>query len=709
MTINTKTSSAISDQLPFFVRDQHPTFIAFLEAYYEFLEQDKAILSQGQVTNRAKSLPALKDIDSTIDAFADKLYKKFLDSFPVNTLADRDTILKHAKDFYRAKGTEKSYKFLMRALYGKELDFYYPKKDVLKFSDGKWYIQKSLRIQDTQINGTSNTNINGLSLYINRQITGNVSNASAIVESIDRYFTNGVQIDELVLSSIVGTFSSGEPIFTSFSANGNPYVLSSNIISSIIYSVTLDSPGLGYHIGDPVVVLSTTGNGACVVVGTVTSGNITSILVGADGGAGYRANDYLLFSSDTGSGANGYLSAVNTDQSVHPNTYNIWMSLISYEANTPINNTTYSNLNPAITDPANNWIQNVLSRMIYSNTGPASIVAISVPGSGYETVPTISVLANTRIQELGVLGRMNVVNGGTGYGVGDVITITNIPGGGGVGGIANVKTVAANGQILTVQFTNMTGHITGGAGYDINYMPVANVVNTLGTGHNANIVVTELLGTGGVFTPQNSTIGTIETLRIISPGRNFISTPTLDLSGSGDGTAKASATIISGVFTYPGRYLNDDGHLSSFNFIQDRDYYQNYSYVIRVKQSIDDYRKAFKELVHPVGMKMFGEYIEEDENQGLDNHVNTPTESVIIFNTGTYSAANTLNVNYAAHNVNANASVYLEFTSGNLAAALANGMYTVKQVMNANSFSVNIGSATYVTTSGNVYLGRILS
>jgi hypothetical protein len=70
----------------------------------------------------------------------------------------------------------------------------------------------------------------------------------------------------------------------------------------------------------------------------VSSGNIASITV-LEGGAGYQNNNYLLISGGGGSGANGYISAVVPDGKVHPNTYNIYYSSISLEANTAISNT----------------------------------------------------------------------------------------------------------------------------------------------------------------------------------------------------------------------------------------------------------------------------------------------------------------------------------------------------------------------------------
>ena len=94
----------------------------------------------------------------------------------------------------------------------------------------------------------------------------------------------------------------------------------------------------------------------------------------------------------------------------------------------------------------------------------------------------------------------------------------------------------------------------------------------------------------------DSVQGRILTLQLLQSGSGYTTVPTINLTQSGDGTAQAVATIITGAFTYPGRYLNDDGHISSYNFIQDRDYYQNFSYVVKSRQSVDSYRQALKDL-----------------------------------------------------------------------------------------------------------------
>ena len=41
--------------------------------------------------------------------------------------------------------------------------------------------------------------------------------------------------------------------------------------------------------------------------------------------------------------------------------------------------------------------------------------------------------------------------------------------------------------------------------------------------------------------------------------------------------------------------------------IQDSKYYQDYSYVVRIGQSINEWRESLKQSVHPSGWNVFGE------------------------------------------------------------------------------------------------------
>ena len=681
MSTNNKISNLISSQVPFFVRNDHPKFISFLEAYYEFLEQN------GYPVNVQKSILDYNDIDKTVDQFAEKLYDTYLKLFPKELSVDKTLLLKHAKEFYLSRGSEKSIRFLMNVLLNEEeLSFYYPKSDVLKASDGKWYVQKSLRVTDVAIAGSSNDSIFGLEKFVNTNITGNTSGATAAVERIDRFYEGGTKIDELVISNIRGTFDNGEQVFTLFNDVTGTKTAVANIFGGILNTVTITNPGSGYNVGDPVIIESSSGSGANVQVARVSSGNIASITV-TDGGAGYRVTDPLIISGGGGAGAAGTITLVDDDGKTHPNTYNIYFSQISLEANTNVSNAIYANLNPAITDPANNWIANSLSSFIFANTGPAATITMSSAGSGYTSLPSISIVANTRISELGILGHMRINNGGVGYQIGDTITFTNVFGGYGTGAAANVSNVLANGRITEVQFVQVPGHIIGGAGYSQNYLPTANVISANAGAYGANISVTAILGSGGEYIIANTTLGAIERLIIINRGAGYTEVPTLNLTQIGDGTATANATIIEGVFTYPGRYLNDDGFLSSYNFLQDRDYYQNFSYVLRVKASIEEYRQALKSLIHPAGMKLFGNYISEDNAETMSYSPDAEDVGRANTKTKTYvKTGNTVNIAYVSHGLSVNDKVKVEFISGGMK-NVKNGIYTVTAT-SANNFEV---------------------
>lgn len=705
---NNRISTIVSSQLPFFVRNDHPNFMTFLEKYYEYLEQND------KVVNRIKNLQRYRDIDLTEDQFAEKLYSTFLKYIPKDVLANKKILIKDIKDFYRAKGTEKATRFLLRILYDLEIDFYYPKKDILRASDGKWFIQKSLRVTDTQIANVSNSNLTGLEKYIGTRIRGNTSNATAIVESIDRFFEKGTQIDELIISNIDGSFDNGELIYSIFNDIESTSYISSNVFGGIINTITITNGGSLYSVGDPVIIVSNTGSGACATISSVTTGNIAAITV-YSGGAGFRKNDFLLISGGGGSGANANVNEVLSDSSIHPNSYNIVNSTISLEANTAINNTVYTNLSSS---NVNTTIANAVSYWIYANTGPAKTVLILTPGSNYLSKPDISIIANSTIQSLGILGRMEIINGGQNYRIGDKITFTNVTGGYGTGAFANVANVDASqsNAINEVKFQGIPGEFVGGSGYDINYLPKANVVSA--TGNGANIIVTAILGTGANLVPITSTIGSIERITITNRGSNYGPNTTIDLSQSGDGLATANVSVIPGTFSYPGRYLNDDGHISSYNFLQDRDYYQIFSYVIKSDESISKYRQVVKDIIHPAGMKLFGqyEYVNESANTTCPCSANDTIEYKIT-SKSYKKTGNTINISYSSHGLTINTNVVLEFASGG-SSNVRNGIYMIRNtstdhfiVIQRSSLSniaiVNPGrlynSNSYLVITGNGY------
>lgn len=638
---NNKTSLLVKKQLPAFVREEHETFVKFLEYYYKFLEQE------GQMLYVSKNFLPYLDIDIITQhiydqhipggvreyldyhGFLQKLYDSYIGLIPDSILIDKSLLVKHAKEFYRSRGTEKSVRFLMRALFNKEVDFYYPKTDILRASDGKWFIERSLKITDIRVNNVSNSI--AISNFTNKQIRGSVTGATALVESVDVYFDKGELIYELKLSSIYRQFQDPETIYCFFTEEGTDKYLSANLFSGVITAVTINQGGSGYVEGATIPINTSTGSGAQLVISRVTKGTIQAVGV-VKGGAGFKVNDPLVFSG-SGFGATGIVSTVNTDGVIHPNSYNVMWSTINLEASTQIGNLTYSNLNSKIINPAidSSGIANSMSFFVYGDCGPAVACVVANGGNNYVPPISISISANSVISKLGILGGMGVVNPGTGYANGDLITFTNLPGSTGSGALGYVN-VNATGAIVTARFKPVTGQITGGSGYDWFNLPLANVVS--GTGSGGNVIVTAVIGQNEELIQSLSNIGVIQGVTIISGGSNYSETDTVNLSTSGDGQANISISVITGAFSYPGRYINDDGHLSGYNFLEDRDYYQEFSYVVKIDETINKYRRTVKDLVHPAGTKLFGEYVKIFDTETLVNtnvsvtYANTETDTL---------------------------------------------------------------------------------
>jgi hypothetical protein len=1074
-TTNSKISNLIESQVPFFVRNDHGNFVKFLEHYYKFLEQEDNPVAV------AKNLINNQNIDLTEDEYAERLYKIFMKYIPKDIKADKKLILKHIKDFYRAKGTEKSIRFLMRLIGNTEnVDFYYPQKDVLRASDGKWFIQRSLRIDDIRIEGVPSPLLEELQKFIGTAIVGTTTGTTAIVESVDRFYEENSLINELILSNINGKFKDSEVVEGQYEENGVIKKITAVVYNFVIDKINILSPGLGYSEGDPVIITSNTGAGACVFVSSVTAGEVTGVLI-EDGGVGFRVGDQVTFDGPLSRGipATANIRSVDLTEKFHPNRYLIDDSLILSEANTAIDNPSaseyesfaYQNLatqfiytapnttnlyaivspsttlvlnriadranvsfsnnsaviinnessiietssnlstntinifpgftgnifssnlifytarvstnliantasgsetntielqtkvltpnvsnlkiaslgfsnaaflthwagnsnvffttgytlnvnnrtvlitelnanstlirtspalfgtltdnsvvvfevsypsvqignsnvslmsgntitvngvnvyitsssptsntitvypsvpgglanisistfsNPRISNTfvqsayannirlneypansnvyftihdklvidgetvdvkgisptsnviqvspgivkananvsnitvirppysessnltfstgsgnsvstitlsdikqhsnvyfetydslnvngivvlvtssntitntinvspglpgnlsmnsfvvikkanANTTIANSLIYLNFSNTGPATEIRITNPG-GYLRVPSARIIANTKIFSRGILGRMRILSGGTGYQIGDDIEFINVPGGFGFGAAANVTNVAANGMITEVKFVEVPGQLIGGSGYDQFLLPRANVITTTGSG--ANIAVTNILGSGEILRANTDTLGAIRSVFIASRGRGY-EDANIDLTKSGNGRARANVSVIAGdifgVFAYPGRYLNDDGHISSYNFLQDRDYYQTFSYVIKTPLSTKEYRQAVQDLVHPAGMRMFGEYMVLDEpaNTTCPCNVSTTLKTIIV--PRTYEkTGNTINISYGSHGFEVGNTVFLEFTSNN-AGNVENGIYSVR-------------------------------
>ena len=72
-------------------------------------------------------------------------------------------------------------------------------------------------------------------------------------------------------------------------------------------------------------------------------------------------------------------------------------------------------------------------------------------------------------------------------------------------------------------------------------------------------------------------------------------------------TATATVDVVA-VSASEGRYVSEDGHLSETTMkIQDSLYYQDFSYVIKVGRTIDEWRDSFKKTMHLLGFYFTGQ------------------------------------------------------------------------------------------------------
>ena len=143
MFANNYISTIVENQLPEFIRADHPTFTTLLKKYYEYMEQTDKTLRVG------KDLYDYMDVDTTRADLIQYFKTKIIPNFPETSELSTEKLVKAARFFYSKKGSAESFKFLFRTLYGQEVEVYFPKEDILKASDGKWKLPQALRLAFT--------------------------------------------------------------------------------------------------------------------------------------------------------------------------------------------------------------------------------------------------------------------------------------------------------------------------------------------------------------------------------------------------------------------------------------------------------------------------------------------------------------------------------------------------------------------------------
>lgn len=228
-----RISSLFAANLPNWIKDNtsYQNLIAFLRAYYQFLEQDTELI--GQTYN----LLSYRDVDTTLDQFvSEHLFGCFLAGIPQTVLADPRLLIKHIKEFYVSRGTVESYQFLFQILFNDSISIYYPKSDLFRLSNNVWNVNTVLR-------STSN---NDTFLMIGRYIVGVSSGARAAVENVIQLQYGADVVSEISISQIDGIFQGGE-LISCLTASGSTIT---ETLYTIANAVSIVDPGNKYKAGE---------------------------------------------------------------------------------------------------------------------------------------------------------------------------------------------------------------------------------------------------------------------------------------------------------------------------------------------------------------------------------------------------------------------------------------------------------------------------
>lgn len=300
-SVDNGVSQFTIDNIPEFVATDHGSFIDFLKAYYEWME------IEGNPKYESLKMLDRRDVDDTVEDFITYFSKEFTKNFPekfASTNTDKRKLIKNIKDFYKAKGTEKSFKLLFRLLFDETPEFIYPSKDILKTSSGVW--KEPIILKLTRTNTTENIfDMVGRKLEQKHAVTGEVT-AYGFIENILSYNKEGYEVVEVELSSIFGDFESEKNVQVELSSGTTIFEYVYPTISSI--GVSSGASGTNYSVGDHITVSgSSLGVGALGQILSVgTSGEINQIAM-INTGINYRSVEDLtatiVTNGGTGSGA----------------------------------------------------------------------------------------------------------------------------------------------------------------------------------------------------------------------------------------------------------------------------------------------------------------------------------------------------------------------------------------------------------------------
>mgnify|MGYP001319517047 CR=1 FL=1 len=254
--------------------------------------------------NNIVDLINFRDPDNVVNHFLTNMRDEFLATLPENLAAsvDKRKLIKNIKSMYRSKGSVRGHEIFFRILFGENSETIYPREQMLKASDGQFDSLKVLRVIASS--GDPLT-------LVGRSVTGQSSNATAIIENVSTFQIGDQSVSELILNenSINGTFTVGEEV-RGTSSDTDDYFVKANV-TGIPGNKNITNDGSLNSTADTISITGG-GTGALFQVQEIGPGKITEIVID-NAGTGYQIGDSLTFTNtDTGgNNAAGFVKIVN--------------------------------------------------------------------------------------------------------------------------------------------------------------------------------------------------------------------------------------------------------------------------------------------------------------------------------------------------------------------------------------------------------------
>jgi len=558
----------------------------FISAQDKFIDGESVVGASSNATaliNNYKPNPVqniqdllnFRDPDKVISNFLTKFRNEFLNTLPetLSNGVDKRKLIKNVKSLYRAKGTNRGHELFFRLLFGLESETIYPRENILRASDGKWDTKKILRAIVTT-GDTAN--------LVGRTITGETSEATAVVENVFKFQIGATEVSEIILNedTILGTFQINE-IIRGTSSDDDDIFIKATIIG-IPSTISITNDGTLYNEGDSVSITGG-GQGAIIQVDAVGRGGITDFVI-ANSGSGYEIGDSLEF-TNTGTGggsASAKVSVVNGGFTQEESTSTVDDHIILEDET--VRGDPYT---------GNKIIQE-------SSTGSGDITDIRIisNGNNYQSLPTVAVddtngsdaIVYAYSTDIGRILGIKIVESGTSY-----------------------ETSPSPPTLLLPS-----------------YLIVSNLSGSFVTGETVTGIDTSSTVVTATVVSYSSGTGL---LKVSSPTGTFAENTTITADGGATATVEkndlgTASVTVGAVVDTAGTYINEDGHISEDSMrIQDSLYYQDFSYVIKVGRSINDWRDSFKKTIHSSGFYFAGQV-------NIETQVNVRLRSSTTINSG---------------------------------------------------------------------------